>query len=171
MSNMPFCMYILFIMHINIFLYIHVTVLYYILASFQKINVNVNPQLWGSWIQYLISSFGSPTVYFISLISLPLGSSILVSTTSKNKLSNGNSKGYHWSTWYLLLVQLIVGEVYIRCLLVLWLHLRHHKFLFLSSPIFASLPTLVLSTFLTNFTSAPTTFSSMNWCGFVSYSW
>ena len=29
-------------MHICILLYIHVTVLYYILASFQKINVNVN---------------------------------------------------------------------------------------------------------------------------------
>ena len=29
-------------MHIYILLYIHVTVLYYILASFQKINVNVN---------------------------------------------------------------------------------------------------------------------------------
>ena len=42
MSNMVFCMYILFIMHICIVLYIHVTVLYYILASFQKINVNVN---------------------------------------------------------------------------------------------------------------------------------
>ena len=37
------CMYILFIMHAYIYnLYIHVTVLYYILASFQKINVNVN---------------------------------------------------------------------------------------------------------------------------------
>ena len=36
-----FCMYILFIMHLWILLYIHVTVLYYILASFQKINVNV----------------------------------------------------------------------------------------------------------------------------------
>ena len=42
MSNMVFCMYILFIMHICIPLYIHVTVLYYILASFQKNNVNVN---------------------------------------------------------------------------------------------------------------------------------
>ena len=29
-------------MHIYILLYIHVTVLYYTLASFQKINVNVN---------------------------------------------------------------------------------------------------------------------------------
>ena len=29
-------------MHICIPLYIHITVLYYILASFQKINVNVN---------------------------------------------------------------------------------------------------------------------------------
>ena len=29
-------------MHICVLLYIHVTVLYYILASFQKINVNVN---------------------------------------------------------------------------------------------------------------------------------
>ena len=29
-------------MHICILLYIHVTVLYYSLASFQKINVNVN---------------------------------------------------------------------------------------------------------------------------------
>ena len=47
---MLFCMYLLFIMHhICILLYIHVTVLYYILASFQKIkkrlmlmlNVNV----------------------------------------------------------------------------------------------------------------------------------
>ena len=36
---MPFCMYILFIMnHICILLYIHVTVPYYILASFQKIK-------------------------------------------------------------------------------------------------------------------------------------
>ena len=40
MSNMLFCMHILFIMHICFLLYIHVTVLYYILASFQKINVN-----------------------------------------------------------------------------------------------------------------------------------
>ena len=39
---MLFCMYILFIMYICILLYIHVTVLYYILASFQKINANVN---------------------------------------------------------------------------------------------------------------------------------
>ena len=42
MSNTLFCMYILFIMHICILLYIHATVLYYILASFQKINVNAN---------------------------------------------------------------------------------------------------------------------------------
>ena len=45
MSNMLFCMYILFIMHKCIFLYlfyIDVTVLYYILASFQKINANFN---------------------------------------------------------------------------------------------------------------------------------
>ena len=36
MSNMLFCIYILFIMHVCILLYIHITVLYYILASFQK---------------------------------------------------------------------------------------------------------------------------------------
>ena len=36
MSNMLFCMYILFTMDICILLCIHVTVLYYILASFQK---------------------------------------------------------------------------------------------------------------------------------------
>ena len=42
MSNMLFCFYILLIMHIYILVYIHVLVLYYILASFQKVNANVN---------------------------------------------------------------------------------------------------------------------------------
>ena len=36
------CIYYSSCMHICIPLYIHITVLYYILASFQKINVNVN---------------------------------------------------------------------------------------------------------------------------------
>ena len=36
------CIYYSSCMHICILLYIHVTVLYHILASFQKINVNVN---------------------------------------------------------------------------------------------------------------------------------
>ena len=39
---MLFCMYILFTIYICILLYIHLTVLYCILASFQKISVNVN---------------------------------------------------------------------------------------------------------------------------------
>ena len=39
---MLFRMYILFIMPMYFFLYMHVTVLFYILASFQKIDVNVN---------------------------------------------------------------------------------------------------------------------------------
>ena len=39
----------------------------------------------GSWIQCLISSFGSPTINFISLASLPLGSSVLVCTTLENR--------------------------------------------------------------------------------------
>ena len=49
MSNMLFCMYILFTMHICILLCIHVTVLYYILASFQKnkmLMLMFNKQYW-----------------------------------------------------------------------------------------------------------------------------
>ena len=59
MSNMLFCMYILFMMHICILLYVHVTVLYYILASFQKINVNVNVNffIFGRMIATIVTNF------------------------------------------------------------------------------------------------------------------
>ena len=59
MSNMLFRMYILFMMHICIRLYVHVTVLYYILASFQKINVNVNVNffIFGRMFATIVTNF------------------------------------------------------------------------------------------------------------------
>ena len=44
-------------MHICILLYVHVTVLYYILASFQKINVNVNVFIFGRIFAAIVTNF------------------------------------------------------------------------------------------------------------------
>ena len=85
---------------------------------------------------YFFFFFCAHTVYFISLVSLLLGSSILVSTTPRKQsnMSNGNSKDYHRSIQCLLLVQLALGEAYKKCLMVLWLSLQCHSSFYFFQP-------------------------------------
>ena len=74
MPDMLFCMYILFIiMYICFFLYINVTLLYYILGSFQKINVNVNAMLMFVNI-VSVSSWKFPHIFFLCSLRKPIGS-------------------------------------------------------------------------------------------------